>query len=209
VAAFFQGVILGTLVQGIEVRDNQFAGSAFNCLTPFPLLCGIAVIAGYALLGATWLNMKTAGSVQDRVRQVAPILLITVLVAMAIISVWTPLSVDRIRERWFGGSNLYYLWPVPVAAAGFAFLVWRGLREDWERVPFFGTIALFLLGYAGLAISTVPYLVPPYMTFEEAAAAPSSQWFLLAGTLFLFPLVIGYTIFVYWIFRGKVTEGYH
>ncbi|WEX09491.1 cytochrome d ubiquinol oxidase subunit II [Chelativorans sp. AA-79] len=211
VAAFLQGVILGGLLQGITVADGQYAGGAFDWLTPFSLFVGLAVVAGYGLLGATWLIMRTSGPVQALARRFATPLLLAVLGAMAVVSLWTPLAVDRIAERWFSLPNLYLLWPVPLAAALVGFGIWRWLKQGREGLPFAGAILLFLLGYAGLVISNVPYLVPPHLTFWDTAAAPASQIFLLIGTIFLLPLVLGYTAFVYWMFRAKVEpgEGYH
>ena len=143
----------------------------------------------------------------------AAFMLLIMLVGMAIVSLWTPFTVERIAERWFSLPNFYFLWPIPAVTVAVAYLVWRWLMHPkrHDALPFLGTIVLFLLGYAGLVISTVPYLVPPHLTFWDTAAAPESQIFLLIGTLFLLPMVLGYTIFVYWIFRGKVApgEGYH
>jgi cytochrome d ubiquinol oxidase subunit II len=155
--------------------------------------------------------MRTTGPVRELGRHWATILLFAVLGAMAVISLWTPLTIDRIAARWFSLPNLYFLWPIPLAAALIGFGVWHWLRQGRENLPFFGTIALFLLGYAGLVISTAPYLVPPHLTFWDTAAAPSSQMFLLVGTVFLLPMILGYTAFVYWMFRGKIGpgEGYH
>jgi len=210
-AAFLQGVILGALLQGVEVVDGQYAGGPFDWLTLFSVFVGLAVVAGYALLGATWLHMRTHGPVQELGRKYTPPLLAAVLVAMGIISLWTPLSIDRVAERWFSTPNIFYLWPIPTAAAIIAFAIWRGIENRREFMPFIGTIALFILGYAGLVISNAPYLVPPSLTFWDTAASPASQIFFLMGTLFLLPLVLGYTIFVYWVFRGKIApgEGYH
>lgn len=210
-AAFCQGIILGGLVQGVRVENGQFAGGALDWFTPFGLLCGVAVVAGYALLAATWLILKTDGEVQERARQHAQGLLFAVLGFMAVVSLWTPLSVPRIAERWFGGWNLLYLWPVPFCTAAVAFMTWRALQNRRELLPFVGSIFLFLLGYLGLAISSFPYLVPPHITVWDAAAVPAAQIFLLVGTLFLLPVILGYTVFVYWIFRGKVRQGdgYH
>ena len=130
---------------------------------------------------------------------------------MVIISLWTPLAFDRIAERWFTWPNLLYLSPIPLAAAGTAFLCWYGLVTGRETMPFFSAVGLFLLGFVGLAISNVPYLVPPTLTFWDAAAVPASQIFMLIGVLIMLPLILGYTVFVYWTFRGKVREGegYH
>jgi cytochrome d ubiquinol oxidase subunit II len=211
VAAFCQGLILGGLIQGITVENGAFAGGAFDWATPFATACGFGVVAGYALLGTTWLVMKTEGAVAERARGHAKLLLGAVLVFMAIVSLWTPLQFPRIAERWFSLPNFYFLWPVPAVTALLAFASWRWLEAGRDALPFFGAIGLFLLGYLGLVISSFPYLVPPSVTVWQAAAAPASQIFMLLGTLVLLPLILVYTGFVYWVFRGKVREGegYH
>ena len=210
-AGFCQGVILGGLIEGIRIENGAFAGGTFDWVTPFALLCGLGVVAGYALLGATWLVMKTDGVVAQRNRAHAKVLLVVVLGFMAAVSLWTPLAVPRIADRWFTLPNFYYLWPVPVVTAMVAFMAWRWLEAGRDIPTFLATIALFLLGYLGLVISSFPYLVPPSLTIWQAAAAPSSQMFMLVGTLALLPIILAYIVFVYWLFRGKVREGegYH
>ena len=202
---------MGGLIQGIRVENGVFAGGTFDWLTPFALLCGLGVVAGYALLGATWLVMKTDGAVAGRNRAHGKILLFAVLGFMAAVSLWTPLAVPRIAERWFSLPNFFYLWPVPLITALTAFAAWRWLEGGRDIPPFLASIALFLLGYLGLVISSFPYLVPPSLTIWQAAASPSSQMFMLVGTLVLLPIILGYIVFVYWLFRGKVREGegYH
>jgi cytochrome d ubiquinol oxidase subunit II len=211
VAAFAQGVILGTLVRGIKVENGAYAGGAFDWATPFAMLCGIGVVAGYALLGATWLVMKMDGELAARARRQAKPLLFAVLAFMAIVSLWTPLSLPRIAERWFALPNILFLWPIPIVTALVAGWAWWALERNRDVAPFAASIGLFLLGYLGLVISTYPYLVPPTLTIWQAAAVPASQVFMLIGTLFLLPIILGYTIFVYWLFRGKVGEqaSYH
>jgi cytochrome d ubiquinol oxidase subunit II len=210
-AAFCQGIILGGLIQGIRVENGQFAGGTFDWATPFALVCGLGVVAGYALLGATWLHMKTEGELAERSRAQAKTLLLAVLAFMAIVSLWTPLAFPRIAERWFAIPNIYFLWPVPIITALVAYGCWRWLDARREGSPFLAAIALFLLGYLGLVISTFPYLVPPTLTVWDTAAVPASQIFMLIGTLFLLPIILGYTALTYWLFRGKVREGegYH
>ncbi len=210
-AAFAQGVMLGGLIQGIKVSNGAYAGGAFDWATPFALLCGLALVAGYALLGATWLAMKTEGPVAERARGQAKKLLLLVLAFMAAVSLWTPLAEPRIAERWFSVPNIYFLWPVPLITALTAFAIWRGIEKGQEVRPFLATILLFLLGYLGLVISNFPYLVPPSLSVWDTAAAPASQIFMLLGTLVLLPMILGYIAFVYWLFRGKVKEGesYH
>jgi cytochrome d ubiquinol oxidase subunit II len=210
-ASFCQGVILGGLIQGVAVRDGAFSGGSFDWATPFAFLCGLSLIAGYALLGATWLAMKTEGPVAQRARGQAKVLLLAVLVCMAAVSLWTPLSQSRIADRWFTLPNFYFLWPVPLVTALTAYLAWRWIENGREVPPFLATMALFLLGFLGLVISNFPYLVPPSLTVWDTAAAPASQIFMLLGTLLLLPIILGYVAFIYWLFRGKVREGesYH
>ncbi len=212
VAAFAQGIVLGSLLQGIKIENGAYAGGSFDWLTPFALFTGAATVAGYALLGATWLVMKTEGEVATAAREHAKKLLLVVLAAMAIVSIWTPLAFDRIFDRWFAWPNILLLSPVPILTAGAAYLAWRGLHnpED-DTTPFVASVSLFLLGFAGLAISNLPYLVPPSLTIWDTAAHPSSQLFMLVGTLILLPVILAYTVFVYYTFRGKIREGegYH
>ncbi|MEQ1716596.1 MAG: cytochrome d ubiquinol oxidase subunit II [Hyphomicrobium sp.] len=210
-AAFSQGVVLGGLLKGITVKNGQFAGGALDWFSPFPILCGFALVAGYALLGATWLVMKTEGSLQLWARGRAEVALVLTLAALAVVSLWTPFAVPRIAERWFSWPNILLLAPVPLLSLYAALLCWWGLVDRKNAQPFFSAIALFLLGFIGLVISNVPYLVPDTITVWQAAAAPSSQLFMLVGTLLMLPVILGYTAFVYWTFRGKVRsgEGYH
>jgi cytochrome bd ubiquinol oxidase subunit II len=211
VATFMQGVVLGGYLQGIEVKDKAFAGGSLDWFAPFPLFTGVALLGGYALLGATWLVMKIDGPLAEDARGWAKKLLPAVLVIMAIISLWTPLAFERIADRWFAWPNILYLSPVPIATAILAWACWRGLNTGREVMPFLCAVGLFLLGFVGLAISNVPYLVPPSITIWEAAAVPQSQIFTLIGVLIMLPVILGYTVFVYWTFRGKVRdgEGYH
>jgi cytochrome d ubiquinol oxidase subunit II len=210
-AGFCQGVILGGMIQGIKVGDGAFAGGPFDWATPFGVLCGLGLVAGYALLGATWLIMKTEGSVARRARTQAKVLLIAVLALMAIVSIWTPLAFERIAERWFSLPNFLFLWWVPAVTSLVAFAAWRWIESGREALPFLATIALFLLGYLGLLISNFPYLVPPSVSIWQAAAPPSTQVFMLLGTLVMLPIILGYVVFVYWIFGEKLREGegYH
>ena len=210
-AAFCQGVILGGLIQGISVENGAFAGGAFDWATPFALVCGAGVVAGYALLGATWLVMKTEGAVATRARKQGKVLVLAVLAFMGLVSLWTPLAFERIADRWFSLPNIYFLWPVPMLTALTAMSLWRWLNDGREVLPFFAAIALFLFGYFGLVISVFPYLVPPSLTIWQTAAVPASQLFTLIGTLIMLPIILGYVAFVYWLFRGKVRpgEGYH
>jgi cytochrome d ubiquinol oxidase subunit II len=210
-AGFFQGVVLGGLIQGIKVSNGEFAGGPFDWATPFALLTGLGVVAGYALLGATWLVLRTEGTVAQRSRAQAKILLLAVLAAMALVSLWTPLEFERIAARWFTTPNIYFLWPVPAITGLLALGLWKWLGEDRDVAPFAATIGLFLLGYLGLVISNYPFIVPPTLDIWQTAAAPSSQIFMLIGTVALLPIIFGYIIFVYWLFWGKVREGegYH
>jgi cytochrome d ubiquinol oxidase subunit II len=210
-AAFCQGLILGGLIQGITVRNGTFAGGSLDFLTPFAVLCGLGVVVGYGLLGSTWLIMKTSGSVAARSRAQAKPLLLAVLAFIALVSLWTPLAFERIAARWFSVPNIFFLWWVPAATALVGILAWRSHASDREIAPFVTAILLFLLCYLGLAVSTFPYLVPPSLTVWDTASSPATQIFMLLGTLVMLPIILGYVIFVYWIFGGKLREGegYH
>ncbi len=211
VASVMQGIILGTLLMGIKVENGAYAGGTFDNITAFSLLTGLAVLAGYGLIGATWLVMKTDGAVQARAREQAKMLLPVVLAALAIVSLWTPFAIPHIYERWFTMPNILLLSPVPLLTAYAAWSCWSGLQAGHEVRPFASTIALFLLGFVGLAVSNLPYVIPPTIDVWHAAAHPSSQLFMLVGVLILLPIILAYTLFVYHTFRGKVKagEGYH
>ncbi|HEV2609048.1 MAG TPA: cytochrome d ubiquinol oxidase subunit II [Noviherbaspirillum sp.] len=210
-AAFAQGLVLGAVLQEIPIKDGQYAGNAWDWLTPFSLMCGFALVAGYALLGATWLMMKTEGEIEERARRIGVPLLFALLLFIGIVSVWTPLEIERIAERWFSTPNFYFLSQVPLATLLLAWLCWRGIRRGNTVLPFASAIGLFLLAFAGLIISNMPYMVPPSLTIWDAATTVPSQKFFLVGAAILLPMILLYTVFVFWVFRGKVKagEGYH
>jgi cytochrome bd ubiquinol oxidase subunit II len=214
VATFAQGLVLGAFVQGFEVEGRQFAGGAFDWLTPFSLMTGIGLVCGYGLLGATWCVMKTTGELEEWARRKAVLFLLATIASMAIVSLWVPFLGLRIEQRWFSWPNIAYLAPVPLVTALVAFLIYRTLRTGRLYLPFVLTIVLFLLGFLGLAISLFPYIVPPDITIWQASNHPSSQLFALIGYSVVMPLTFLYTAYAYWVFRGKVAEdvqasGYH
>jgi cytochrome bd ubiquinol oxidase subunit II len=210
-AAFAQGLVLGGILEEIPVRDGQYAGTPFWWLSPFSVMCGLAVTAGYALLGATWLMLKTTGPVEQRARKLAVPLLAALMAFILIVSIWTPLQFPRIAHRWFGFPNTLFLAPIPVATLLFAWLCWRGTRRGGTLLPFVSAVVIFLLAFIGLVVSNVPYLVPPVMTVWEAASHPTSQIFYLVGAAILIPMIVGYTAVVFYLFRGKLEpgQGYH
>jgi cytochrome d ubiquinol oxidase subunit II len=211
VAAFSQGVALGALIQGIPVVERAYAGGWWNWLTPFSLLTGAAVVVGYALLGATWLVMKTTGSVRDRAHGIAWITATGTLLLIGAVSLWTPFLNPIFMERWFDFPQILYVGPVPILVAVAAFLLYRGLSRHHDTQPFLAALALFVLSYLGLGISFFPHIVPPDITIWQAAAPDDSLSFLLVGAAVLIPLILAYTAYAYWVFRGKVdpSQGYH
>jgi cytochrome bd ubiquinol oxidase subunit II len=211
IATFAQGVVLGAFIQGFEVEGRQFAGSSLDCFTPFSLLTGVALLFGYSLLGAGWLILKTEGDLQEWARRLGRRALFGVLAAVAIVSVWTPLMDADIARRWFSWPNILFLSPVPIVTALLAWWEWRSLNNRSEATPFIVAVGLFTMSYIGIAISLWPMIVPHAFTLWEAASPPSTQAFLLVGTLFLLPIILMYTGWSYWVFRGKVRAdiGYH
>ena len=210
-AAFCQGIVLGAFIQGIAVEGREYAGGWFDWLTPFSVFTGLALVAGYGLLGAGWLILKTEGELQARIFHLARPLAIAVVVAIAVVSIWTPFLDPEIVDRWFTWPNIAYVSPVPLLTAGLVMVLWRGIERRRETRVFPAALGLFALSFAGLAISTFPYVVPRSLTIWRAAAPPESLGFLLVGALILLPIILGYTGYAYWVFRGKVKpgEGYH
>jgi cytochrome d ubiquinol oxidase subunit II len=204
IATFAQGLVLGAFVQGFPVHNGQFAGTSFSFLTPFSILTGIALLFGYGLLGAGWLVMKTEGAIQAAARRQARVCLVGVVAAIAVVSVWTPIMSPMVAARWFAWPNLALFAPVPVLTGLVAAGTWRTLDSKTEAAPFFGGVCLFVLAYTGMAISLYPMIVPYQVTLWEAASSPRTQAFLLVGTLFLLPVILTYSSWSYWVFRGKV-----
>jgi len=204
VATFAQGVVLGTFVQGFKVDGRQFSGTSFDWVTPFALLTGLALMFGYSLLGAGWLILKTEGDLQDWARRAGGICLVGVLVAIVAVSIWTPLENAEIARRWFSWPNIAFLSPVPIVTALLAAGEWYALAKRYEMAPFLGAVGLFLMSFVGIAISLWPMIVPFHYSLWQAASSESTQAFLLIGTLFLVPIILMYTAWSYWIFRGKV-----
>lgn len=205
-ATFAQGCVLGAYVQGFRTDGREFAGSAFDWLTPFSVVVGLSLVAGYVLLGATWCAMKTHGELAEWARRQARRALLAVAVAMAVVSLWVPLLNPAIFARWFSWPTLAYLAPVPIVTALVFVQAWRALRAGHERQPFWLSIALFLLGLVGLGVSLYPALVPPDVTVWEAANTVESQAFLLVGFAIAVPASFAYTAYAYWVFRGKLAE---
>jgi cytochrome d ubiquinol oxidase subunit II len=175
------------------------------------LLTGVALVFGYALLGAGWLVMKTDGALEAWSRRVGRICLVAVSCCIAAVSVWTPLASSVIAQRWFGWPNTALLLPLPLASLAVGLYTWRALGRDGAWQAFAASIALFALSFLGVAISLWPMIVPGHFTLWEAASPESTQAFLLVGTLVLLPVILFYTGWSYWVFRGKVRqgEGYH
>jgi cytochrome d ubiquinol oxidase subunit II len=211
VATFAQGVVLGTYVQGIPIAGRQYAGGSLDWATPFALLTGVGLIVGYALIGACWLVMKTEGALKDWACRKARILALGVAAFIGTVSLWTPFLQPQIAQRWFAWPNLLWLSPVPLVTLVLFVWLWRALAAKRDVAPFFAALGLFLMCYVGLGISIWPMVVPYTITLWAAASAAKAQGFLLIGTLFLLPIIVMYTGWSYWVFRGKVKagSGYH
>jgi len=211
IAAFAQGLTLGGLLQGVHVVNGQYAGGWFDWLTGFTIMCGIAVVIGYALLGATWLIWRTEGDLQQRCRRHARALGTATLALIVVVSLWTPTLNPAFARRWFGWPEIALTAPVPILVVLLAVGFWWGLSNRHHITPFLCALGWFVLCYAGIGISYYPYIVPPSLTIRQAAAPPESQAFLLVGAVFLLPIILAYTSYAYYVFRGKVRhgEGYH
>jgi cytochrome d ubiquinol oxidase subunit II len=205
VATFAQGIVVGAYIQGFKIDGRQFVGSSFDCFSLFSLFTGVALLFGYGLLGAGWLILKTEGTLQDWARHVGRRCLVGVAIALVVVSLWTPATDAAIARRWFSWSDLPLLAPIPVIAALLVMWEWRSLgKRSSEVAPFVTAVGIFVLTYAGIAISLWPLIVPHRYSLWEAASSTSTQVFLLVGTVFLLPIIFMYTAWSYWVFRGKV-----
>ena len=212
VAAFAQGVILGAIVQGIPLVDGRGPTGSFSWFSPFSMLTGIAVVFGYALLGASWLVLKTAGPLQQVARGLTRPLVLVVVAFMGLVSTWLPFLESRVMARWFESGNFWWLAPVPLLALANAVALWRTAKDEGRDArPFIFTLSFFLLGFIGLVLGIWPNIVPPDLGIHDASSPVSSQLFLGVGLLFLLPAILGYTVWSYRVFRGKVEagDGYH
>lgn len=211
IAGFSQGLALGALVQGIPVIDRAYAGGPLDWLTPFSIGTGLALLAGYCLLGSTWLVMKSTGDLASRARRIAIRSSLATVAAMGMFSLWTPWLRPLYLERWFVFPTAAFSVIVPLLVIGCLLLILTGLRNGKDTQPFLAALGLFVLGYAGIGISFYPYIVPTSLTIWDAAAPVESLAFLLAGALVLVPIILIYTGYSYWVFRGKISpeEGYH
>ncbi|MBD60235.1 MAG: cytochrome d ubiquinol oxidase subunit II [Citromicrobium sp.] len=210
VAAMAQGMTLGALLQGIEIDGRAYAGSWWDWLTPYTLLTGLGTVAGYALLGATWLVWKLDGDAQDHARRLGKIAALATLALMAGVSLYNLLLTPEYAERWLSAPELFWIAPIPLGTLIVAGFLWHALSKDRHSKPFWLSLAVFFCGMAGLGVTIWPYVAPPSLTIWDAAAPERSQIFMLIGVALTMPLIIGYTAWAYWVFRGKVgDEGYH
>jgi cytochrome bd ubiquinol oxidase subunit II len=208
-AALAQGIALGAILQGVHVEGRHYAGGWWDWLTPFSILTGVSLVVGYAFLGAAWLVLKTEGALRDSAYHLCWYLLFAMLAAIGTVSLATPFLHIQYAHRWFTWPNTILTAPVPIAVAAVTVLLLRALANRQDAQPFYLALCLFALSYAGLGISMYPYIVPQSITIWQAAAPASSQIFMLVGVTFLIPLILGYTAWAYYVFRGKVRGGYH
>ena len=209
-AAAMQGIILGAILQGISVEGRAYSGLWWEWLSPFSVLCGASVVVGYALLGCCWLIYRAEGELQDRAYAIARWAGIATSVAVVAVSAATPFLEGAYYKRWFSLPNLYFVAPIPLLAGAAALAFFRALGRRAELAPFLLALALFLLAFIGLGVSMFPYLIPGHITIWQAAAPRSSQIFMLVGVAIMVPLILAYTGYAYWVFRGKVGhDGYH
>lgn len=210
VATFAQGITLGALLQGITVEGRAYGGGWWDWLTPFSLLTGLSLCIAYALIGSCWLVMKTEGPLQDQSFRHARILSIALVAAIGLVSAATPFLESQYQQRWFAWPGLLVTAPMPLLVLGAGFMLWRALGLRREYAPFFWALALFGLCFVGLGISIWPDVIPGRVTIWQAAAPYKSQVFMLVGAAVLVPVILAYTAWAYWVFRGKVgSHGYH
>jgi cytochrome d ubiquinol oxidase subunit II len=206
VAVITQGLTLGGILSGTKVAGGHFAGGPFDWLTPFSIMVGIALIAGYILLGSTYLIIKTTGAIQDRAYGHAFRSALTVLGFQILVTIWTPFHYPSAMTNWFSPPRIYFIWTFPMLGLVAFYGLIKSLRARREILPFVSSVIFFFAGYLGLIASIYPYAVPPSITFQEAAAQQETLRFTLWGVIIVLPLVLGYTVYSYTVFSGKVGK---
>lgn len=208
-AAAMQGLALGGIISGIRVENGVFAGGVWDWLNPFTVLVAVGVVAGYALLGATYLVIKTRDELQKRSYRRASIAAWLMLAAAVGVTVWTPLQYEQVAQKWFAVPDMFYIGLLPLGATLAFVLLIRSLRQGRERAPFFWSLMIFIFSFAGLAVSLYPYLLPPGVTLADGVSSAKTLIFMLTGIGMLLPVMIIYNGYQYLVFRGKVdVPGY-
>lgn len=211
-ATLSQGIALGALLQGIDVDGRAYGGGWWDWLTPFSVLTGLALVSGYCLLGATWLNLKTQGALQDKARKLAWVFALATFAFIGAVSLATPFLEAAYHERWFEYPGVLLAAPVPIAVSLTGYLLFQYLlKEKRELAPFILAIILFGLCFVGLGVSMFPYIVPTEVTIYQAATPYKSQIFMFVGAVVMIPIILMYTGYAYWVFRGKIDpdKGFH
>ncbi|CDG96171.1 cytochrome d ubiquinol oxidase subunit II [Xenorhabdus bovienii] len=211
IATFTQGMVVGAVIEGFPVENHTYIGGAFDWFAPFPLFCGFGLVVAYALLGCGWLVMKTEGHLQQQMYRILRPLIMLMLAVISIISLWTPIAHQAIAERWFSLPNLLFFIPVPLLVIGSSWKLLQANGNTSHYTPFLAALLLIFMGFSGLGISIWPNIIPPMIGYQEAAAPPQSLGFMLVGALFIIPIILVYTFWSYYVFRGKITheQGYH
>jgi len=206
-ATFFQGVTLGAYIQGLPVVDRVYAGGSLDWISWFSVFTGLGLVIAFALLGSTWLILKTEGALHERALAISRYLAWIMLAAIIVISVWTPLLDEKIAARWFSFPNILWFSPVPFMVIAFTFLLLHSVKNRAHVKPFIFTLGLIFLGFSGLGISLWPNIIPPDISIWQASSPPQSQGFALVGALFIIPIILVYTFWAYYVFRGKIKAG--
>jgi cytochrome bd ubiquinol oxidase subunit II len=207
VAAFCQGAAVGAMIRGIPVVNRQYSGGSFDWVAPLPILCGIGLVLGYALMGAGWLVLKSEDPLRSWARRRIPVLVgaVVAVLCVAIVAAFAD------RARMTGSLFLDRTWGFIFPLIGFVAIVgiFSGVRRRRDSWPFAMTAVLFVAAFLSLAVMFWPYMIPYSVTIAMAAAPDASLSFLFWGAgLFVLPVIGGYTAVVYWLFRGKQRVGY-
>jgi cytochrome d ubiquinol oxidase subunit II len=218
-AALAQGCVLGGFIQGVKVADDRFIGQPLDWATPYTLVVALGLVAGYVLLGGGWLVVKAEGPLHDRARGWMQKAAVAVGVILAAVSIATLFIHPVVALRWGVGPQgldqlrLLPLLPIPMMGLVGLMMAFFGARsrEAHTHAPLIGAFLAFLSGYVGLAVGFMPFVVPYAVTYEQAASSPQALTLMLIGVGILLPFILGYSAWVYWIFRGKVASGagYH
>jgi cytochrome d ubiquinol oxidase subunit II len=204
VASFLQGTAVGALVHGLPMEGVRYVGGTFGWLSPFALLCGVGLCIGYALMGAGWLTHKSKPEVRDLGFRVMPKLMIALFVFLALVFGLALADDLSVMRKWLQEPALF-IFPA-VGALACVIMIWA-IRGRRELVPFLCAVAVFAAAMGTLSVSFYPYMIPFAITTTLAAAPPSTLNFMFWGIgAFVLPLTLVYTLFIYFVFKGKVAD---
>lgn len=198
---FVQGMVLGTLVQGVAHQGGQYIGDGRDWLNPFPVFCGLVLVLGYVWLGTCWLYWRTLDELQQHSARQARVLALVVVALLLVLIAWTATLQPQYARR-LADIRLWLAAGLILSTLGWGFS--KGFHSRFDFIPLFAALGVFVQAFAVILVALYPFIIPPDLTLSEAASSPNSQIFMLVGFAVLIPITLAYNTFGFRVFSGKV-----